>query len=134
MKQKQKPLLNNTLLGAGEAAIGIANLISMAVEKTEGIPKAQAAKRIWMKDSKGLIVQGRPEGGISEHKAPFAQDHTPMKDLGEIVKEVKPTVLIGAAAIGMWQWRYYRTELRGRWHRPGHGTNKKVNKLEIQKC
>ena len=53
-----------------------------------------------MKDSKGLIVKDRPEGGISEHKAPYAQDFKPMKDLEEIVDEIKPTVLIGAAAIG----------------------------------
>ena len=41
-----------------------------------------------------------PKGGISEHKAPFAQDHAPLKDLAEIVKAVRPTCLIGAAAIG----------------------------------
>merc|ERR1712071_351425 len=35
----------------------------------------------------------------STHKAPFAHEHEPMTDLGEIVKELKPTVLIGAAAI-----------------------------------
>merc|ERR1712002_357572 len=85
--------------GAGEAALGIANLICMALEKMEGIPFNEAIKKVWLKDSKGLIVKGRPEGGISAHKAPFAHDHSPMADLGEIVRELKPTVLIGAAAI-----------------------------------
>ena len=65
--------------GAGEAAIGIANLIVMALEKLYKIPRYEASKRIWMKDSKGLIVKNRPEGGISEHKAPFAQEHAPMQ-------------------------------------------------------
>ena len=51
----------------------------MALEKYEGITKSNAVEKIWMKDSKGLIVQDRPEGGISEHKAPFAQKHPPMK-------------------------------------------------------
>ena len=120
--------------GAGEAAIGIANLIGnekyikfclkisyhlvisnisfilyplflnfslvMALEKFEGIPREEALKNIWLKDSKGLIVKNRVEGGISEHKAPFAQDFAPMKDLEQIVKTIKPTCLIGAAAIG----------------------------------
>jgi len=46
-----------------------------------------------------LIVKDRPEGGITEHKADFAHPHQPMKELDEIVKDLKPTVLIGAAAI-----------------------------------
>ena len=45
-------------------------------------------------------MKDRPEGGISSHKAPFAHAHSPMKELGDIVKEIKPTCLIGAAAIG----------------------------------
>ena len=76
------------------------NLIAMAMEKTEGIPQEEARKKIWMKDSRGLIVKGRPEGGISHHKEPFAHEHAPMKELGDIVKELKPSVLIGAAAVG----------------------------------
>ena len=38
--------------------------------------------------------QGRPEGGISAHKAPFAHEHAPMKDLAEIVRDLKPTCLV----------------------------------------
>merc|ERR1719367_1641548 len=86
--------------GAGEASIGIGNLIAMAMEKTEGIPQEEARKKIWLKDSRGLVVEGRPKGGISEHKAPFAHPHAPMEELNEIVRELKPSVLIGAAAIG----------------------------------
>eukprot|EP00092_Neocalanus_flemingeri_P002374 GFUD01002539.1.p1 GENE.GFUD01002539.1~~GFUD01002539.1.p1 ORF type:complete len:629 (+),score=206.98 GFUD01002539.1:180-2066(+) len=85
--------------GAGEASIGIANLIAMAMEKREGIPYEEALKHIWLKDSRGLIVKGRSSGGISEHKAPFAHEHAEMKELGDMVKELKPTVLIGAAAV-----------------------------------
>ena len=65
-----------------------------------GIPQEEGRKKIWLKDSKGLVVQGRPEGGISEHKAPFAHPHETMKELNLIVKELKPSVLIGAAAQG----------------------------------
>merc|ERR1719500_517121 len=102
LKATNTVLSDHTFLfqGAGEAALGIASLIGMAVEKMEGIPYEEAIKKMWLKDSRGLIVKDRPEGGISEHKAPFAHEHAPMKELGEIVKEIKPTCLIGAAAIG----------------------------------
>ncbi|XP_044259511.1 NADP-dependent malic enzyme-like [Tribolium madens] len=94
-------LSENTLVfqGAGEASLGIAALCVMAM-KAEGTPDQEARKRIWMVDSKGLIVKNRPDGGITEHKEPFAQDHEPIKTLAEVVKKVKPTILIGAAAIG----------------------------------
>jgi malate dehydrogenase (oxaloacetate-decarboxylating)(NADP+) len=39
-----------------QAAMGIAHLLVMALEK-EGIPKTEAIKKIWMVDSKGLIVK-----------------------------------------------------------------------------
>merc|ERR1719187_2192813 len=101
LKATNTKLQDHTFLfqGAGEASIGIAHLIAMAMEKREGIPQEEALKKIWMKDSKGLIVKGRPKGGISEHKAPFAHEHEPMEELGEIVKELKPSCLIGAAAV-----------------------------------
>lgn len=101
LKATNTKLSDHTFLfqGAGEASIGIANLIAMAMEKREGIPFEEAKKKIWLKDSRGLIVKDRPEGGISEHKAPFAHPHKTMKELNEIVKELKPSVLIGAAAV-----------------------------------
>jgi len=101
LKATNTSLKDHTFLfqGAGEAALGIANLIAMAMEKREGIPYEEAKKHIWLKDSRGLIVKGRPSGGISDHKAPFAHEHGSMTELADIVRELKPTVLIGAAAV-----------------------------------
>ena len=82
----------------------------MAMEKREGLAFEEALKRIWLKDSRGLIVKGRSSGGISEHKAPFAHEHAEMAELGDIVKEIKPTVLIGKtsqSAQGSY-WKYMR--------------------------
>ncbi|CAH1800137.1 unnamed protein product, partial [Owenia fusiformis] len=95
-----KRLSDNVFLfqGAGEASIGIANLIAMAMVE-EGTSEEEAISKIWMVDSRGLITQDRPSGGVTGHKAPFAKPHKDIKDLGEIVKAIKPTALIGAAAV-----------------------------------
>ncbi|GAB5571694.1 NADP-dependent malic enzyme [Prionailurus iriomotensis] len=92
-------LSDQTILfqGAGEAALGIAHLIVMAMEK-EGLPKEKAMKKIWLVDSKGLIVKGR--AALTQEKKEFAHEHEEMKNLEAIVQEIKPTALIGVAAIG----------------------------------
>ncbi|XP_005181129.2 NADP-dependent malic enzyme isoform X2 [Musca domestica] len=101
LKIKNTQLKENKILffGAGEAALGIANLCLMALMK-EGLSEAEAKERIWMVDSKGLIVKDRPAGGLTEHKLHFAQDHAPINSLAEAVETLQPSVLIGAAAIG----------------------------------
>ncbi|XP_065584673.1 NADP-dependent malic enzyme-like isoform X2 [Artemia franciscana] len=86
--------------GAGEASLSIALLIVKAMHDLDQVPENEGKSKIWLTDSKGLIVSNRPEGRIEGHKKDFAKDHAPMKNLGDIVKQVKPSVLIGAAAIG----------------------------------
>ncbi|KAF4793232.1 NADP-dependent malic enzyme, mitochondrial [Turdus rufiventris] len=83
-------------LGAGEAAMGIAHLILMAMEK-EGVSQEDAIKKIWMVDSKGLIVKGRSH--LNHEKLMFAQDHPSVDTLEEVVQKVKPTAVIGVAAV-----------------------------------
>jgi malate dehydrogenase (oxaloacetate-decarboxylating)(NADP+) len=81
-------------LGAGEAGIGIAaNVVACLVE--EGLSLAEARKRCWFVDSKGLIVKGRDN--ITEHKLHFAHEHTPCPDLLSAVKSLKPSMLVGAS-------------------------------------
>ncbi|XP_015495193.1 NADP-dependent malic enzyme, mitochondrial isoform X1 [Parus major] len=83
-------------LGAGEAALGIAHLIVMAMEK-EGVSREDAIKKIWMVDSKGLLVKGR--SNLNHEKEMFAQDHPSVDTLEEVVQKVKPTAIIGVAAV-----------------------------------
>lgn len=83
--------------GAGEASIGMATLMCMAMQNEAGITFEEATKRVWMVDSKGLIVKSRTN--LTSHKRVFAQDYKEMKDLGDIARELKPTALIGASTI-----------------------------------
>ncbi|XP_058504652.1 NADP-dependent malic enzyme [Solea solea] len=82
--------------GAGEAAMGIAELISMAMEK-EGLAKEEGLKKIWMVDSKGLIVKGRDN--LTHEKERFAHEHPQMEKLEDVVRQLKPTAIIGVAAV-----------------------------------
>lgn len=82
--------------GAGEASIGIAYLTCLAMQK-EGLTWDEAKKHIFLIDSKGLVVQSRTD--ITEQKRMFAQDYEFLKGLENIVKTIKPTALIGAAAV-----------------------------------
>ncbi|KAJ8980794.1 hypothetical protein NQ317_004796 [Molorchus minor] len=99
MRMTGKKLSENTFLflGAGEAALGIADLVVKAM-KREGTHRSEGRQKIWMMDVDGLLTLNRPEGGIDEHKRSYAKEHEPVKDLARVVNEIKPSVLIGAAA------------------------------------
>ncbi|TMW41358.1 hypothetical protein DOY81_013563 [Sarcophaga bullata] len=83
--------------GAGEAAIGIADLVVKAMV-AEGVPVDVARNKIWMVDIHGLLTNTRQEGSLEGHKKNYAKDVEPMKNLEEIVQKIKPNVLIGASA------------------------------------
>lgn len=74
--------------------MGIAELCVKAMI-AEGTSEADARGKIFLVDSKGLIVKDRPDGGISGHKVRFAKNMAPIRNLGDVVKTVKPSVLIG---------------------------------------
>ena len=82
-------------LGAGEAATGISDLLVSAMVD-EGMAEADARRRCWMVDSKGLVVASR--SGLAEHKKAYAHDHAPLPDFLSAVKALKPTVIIGVGA------------------------------------
>nr|XP_042906931.1 NADP-dependent malic enzyme [Parasteatoda tepidariorum] len=83
--------------GAGEAALGIADLLVMEMEE-EGVSKEDAYAKIWMFDSRGLVVTSRDPSGLKDHKKWYAKDHAETKDLEKMTEHIKPSVLIGASA------------------------------------
>jgi malate dehydrogenase (oxaloacetate-decarboxylating)(NADP+) len=84
-------------LGAGEAATGIADLIVSAMV-AEGITEAEALRRTWLVDSRGLVVRSRTD--LSEHKLRYAHDQAPIGDFLTAINTLKPTAIIGVAAVG----------------------------------
>jgi malate dehydrogenase (oxaloacetate-decarboxylating) len=93
------------LLGAGSAASGIASQLLSAMQ-AEGSSESDARERIWLVDSQGLVHTRRTElePFKREYAQPFerAQDWVIRADgsisLLEVVRRVRPTMLIGTAA------------------------------------
>ena len=92
-------LVNQKILfmGAGEAATGIADLV-VAAMIAKGQVRHEAVRRNWLFDSHGLVVKGRP--GLAEHKVAYAHDHRPCASFVEAIREIRPTAIIGVAAVG----------------------------------
>ena len=92
-------LTDQTLLflGAGEAATGIADLVVSAMVAL-GSSEAEARRRNWLVDSRGLVVKSRTD--LTEHKLPYAHDHAPIGDFPTAIRTLKPTAIIGVAAVG----------------------------------
>ncbi|KAL6568195.1 hypothetical protein OROHE_003879 [Orobanche hederae] len=86
-------------LGAGEAGTGIAELIALEMSKQTGVPLEEARKKIWLVDSKGLIVRSRAES-LQHFKRPWAHEHEPVGNLLDALKAIRPTILIGSSGAG----------------------------------
>jgi malate dehydrogenase (oxaloacetate-decarboxylating)(NADP+) len=91
-----KPLTEQTVvfLGAGEAALGIGELVVAAMMEA-GLSLEAARQRCWFVDSKGLVVKDRTD--LSDHKRTYAHDYPGLPDLLSTVEALHPTALIGAA-------------------------------------
>jgi malate dehydrogenase (oxaloacetate-decarboxylating)(NADP+) len=83
-------------LGAGEAGIGIGDLVVEAMTE-EGISSADAHSRCWFMDSKGLVVKSRTD--LAVHKQPYAHDHPPVASFLEAVETIKPHAIIGVSGM-----------------------------------
>src|SRR5204863_6222150 len=82
--------------GAGSAATGIAELAVLAM-MADGLDEAAARQRCWLFDSKGLVVASRAD--LNAQKKPFAHAHAPAATLVDAVNALKPTAIIGVAAV-----------------------------------
>ncbi len=80
-------------LGAGSATVGIANMIVASMVKN-GLTTEQARKQLWFVDSRGFVTTGRSEA-LAEHKILYARYEKDLKTLLEVVRKVKPTVMLG---------------------------------------
>lgn len=91
------------IFGAGTAGIGIANQISAAMER-EGLSKEEARNRFWCIDRYGLLIEDMDT--VADFQKPYARKRSEFlefKDknveLLDVVKTVKPTMLIGCSGV-----------------------------------
>ncbi|MEU9313762.1 NAD-dependent malic enzyme [Streptomyces sp. NPDC048256] len=81
------------ILGAGSAAVGVADMIRSALVD-DGMPQADAASQFWLVDVDGLLTGSR-EGLTDEQRVYARDDEQESYSLAEVVDRVEPTVLIG---------------------------------------
>jgi malate dehydrogenase (oxaloacetate-decarboxylating) len=93
------------ILGAGSAAIGICDQI-VAAMMVEGDTELEARMGLWLVDSQGLVHAGRTK--LEPFKQKYAQpieatqtwqlDNASKPDFSDVIRNVKPTILIGTSA------------------------------------
>jgi malate dehydrogenase (oxaloacetate-decarboxylating)(NADP+) len=83
-------------LGAGSAATGIAELISLAMAQ-EGMDLAAARRRNALFDINGLLVTSRTD--LAGFQKPFAQEAAPVPTFVAAVEALKPTGIIGVSTV-----------------------------------
>jgi malate dehydrogenase (oxaloacetate-decarboxylating) len=85
------------MLGAGSASVGIAELICQAMMR-EGMSEKQAHQNFWLINATGLVTTKSHK--LSPQQQPFARDDSEIISFADVVKMVKPTVLIGCSTVG----------------------------------
>src|ERR1700692_131372 len=83
-------------LGAGSAATGIAELISLAMAR-EGMDLATARSRNALFDLNGLVVPSRND--LADFQRPFAKDLTAVRTFVEAIRTLRPTGIIGVSTV-----------------------------------
>jgi malate dehydrogenase (oxaloacetate-decarboxylating) len=92
------------ILGAGSSAVGICDQIIAAMLQ-EGYSELDGRQKLWLVDSKGLVHTGRTN--LEDSKRKYAQPTERMASIDpesckffEVVRNVKPTILIGTSGQG----------------------------------
>ncbi len=81
-------------LGAGEAGIGIGELVVSAM-LDEGVKVGEARRKCWFVDTNGLVVKSRTD--LAEHKLRFAHEFEQLPDILGAIQRLEPTAIIGVS-------------------------------------
>jgi malate dehydrogenase (oxaloacetate-decarboxylating)(NADP+) len=84
-------------LGAGSAAIGLANLLCSALA-AQGITLKEAQSRVYMFDVNGLLESTRKD--LVDFQEPYAHEHLATRNFVAAIESIKPTTIIGVSTIG----------------------------------
>ncbi|KAF7859503.1 uncharacterized protein EAF02_010951 [Botrytis sinoallii] len=89
------------IFGSGTAGTGIADQIRDAIAADSGKSKEEAAKQIYCVDKPGLLLKSHGDK-LTHAQIPYAREDSDWKDkdhgdLLQVIKEVKPHVLIGTS-------------------------------------
>ncbi|KAK6920167.1 Malic enzyme, N-terminal domain [Dillenia turbinata] len=92
------------VVGAGSAGLGVLSMAVQAVSKMAGSSETAANRNFYLIDKDGLVTKDRKN--IDSAAAPFAKDPGDIDGLREgaslieVVKKVKPHVLLGLSGVG----------------------------------
>lgn len=84
--------------GAGAAAIGIADLIAYSIARETGVSVEEGRNRIWLFDSKGLVVASRI-AAMPEQKHRYAHEHEELAAFIDAVRAIRPTAIVGVSTV-----------------------------------
>jgi malate dehydrogenase (oxaloacetate-decarboxylating)(NADP+) len=84
-------------LGAGSAAIGLADLLCSAMVQ-RGMKLKDAQSRLYMFDINGLLEDSRSD--LFDFQKPYAHKHPPTRDFVAAIESIKPTAIIGVSTVG----------------------------------
>jgi malic enzyme len=86
------------IAGAGSAGVGIAQSIRYAMSRF-GLSEELASKQFWLTDNKGLLGRGRLASNRMQDNF-IRTDFANEMSLLDVVKSVKPDILIGVTGVG----------------------------------